>query len=222
MDADAIGLSNLLELMGFSAPWTFDGLCVNEENEHVELRFSCPRGTRHRCTERGVVDQPTHDFRDRVREHDRFPGRRCFVRVRVPRIRCGHCGSVRSADVPWARRGSGFTRSFEALQLRMCDLTAVKSASDLMGFGDDRLWRVVDHYVPRAVSRENLSGVRRIGIDEKSIRKGRKHITVFPDFDACRVVCMCEGRNADTIARFATHLEAHGGDRVLLDGRAST
>ena len=122
-------------------------------------------GHAHHRTVCGVVDQPTHDFRDLVWEHHRFPHWRCFVRARVPRIRCGHCRSVRSADVPRARPNSGFTLSFEALQLHMCKQAPIKSVSDLMGFGDDRLWRVIAHYVPIAVSLEDLSRVRRIGID---------------------------------------------------------
>ena len=217
MDGDAIGLPEFLGLNGFAAPWKLDGMFFERELEHVELRFSCPRGTRHHCTECGVMDQPAHDFLDMVWEHDRFLGYRCFARVRVPRTRCGHCGAVRRAEVPWARPGCGFTLSFEALQLRMCRQAPVKSVSDLMGFGDDRLWRVIDHYVPRAVSLEDPSRVRRIGIDEKSIKKGHKYMTVFIDFDDCRVIYMCEGRGSDTIARFVEHLEAHGGSRHSIE-----
>lgn len=163
MDGESLELSKILVLSGFPEPWTFDGLYLNEENERVELRFSCPRGTRHDCPNCGVVDQPTHDFRDRIWEHRRFLEFRCFVIARIPRIRCGHCGSVRLADVPWARRGSGFTRSFEAQLLRMCKFEPVKSVSDVLGLGNDRLWRVIDHYAPRAVARENLKAAKRIG-----------------------------------------------------------
>ena len=188
MDSNDPELSELLALMGFPAPWAFDGLYVDKENEHVELRFSRSRGTRHHCAECGVMDQPRHDFLEKRLEHHRILGWRCFVAARVPRIRCGHCGAVRRAEVPWARRGSGFTRSFEAFQLRMREPAPVKSVSDLMGFGDDRLWLALDHCVPRAVALEGLSCARRIGIDEKSIEKGHKHMTAFMDFDAWRVI----------------------------------
>ena len=203
--------------MGFAAPWAFDGLYVNWEKEHIEIRFSCPRGARHHSTECGVVDQPTHDFGVQMWEHHRFLGWRCFIVARVPRTRCGHCGAVRCAEVPWSRRGSGFTRSFEAFQLRMCKLAPVKSVLDLMGFGDDRLWRVLDHYVTRAVGLEDLKGARRIGIDEKSIKKGHKYMTAFMDFDTWRTIYMCEDRGADVIARFVAHLEAHGGSRHSIE-----
>ena len=81
MDGKAIRLSSLLRTMGFPAPWKFDGMFVNEERMHVELRFSCPRGMRHYCTVCGVVDQPAHDFRDHCWEHDRFMCWRCFIRI---------------------------------------------------------------------------------------------------------------------------------------------
>ena len=127
MDVEEIGLPALLKLLGFPSPWEFDGMFVNPELAHVELRFSCPRGTRHHCTECGVMDQPTHDFRDVVWEHHRFFGMRCFVRARVPRTRCEHCGEIRTAEIPWARPNNGFTRSFEALQLHMCKLAPARA-----------------------------------------------------------------------------------------------
>ena len=222
MDGKAIELSKVLGLMGFPSPWEFDGLFINEEREHYELRLSCPRGTRHHCAECGVVDQPAHDFHDLVREHRRFPEWRCFVRARVPRIKCGHCRSVRSAEVPWARPNSRFTLSFEALQLHMCKQAPVKSVSDLMGFGDDRLWRVIAHYVPIAVSLENLSRVRRIGIDEKSIKKGHKCMTVFMDFDACRVIA-CSRAAAPPRSRVSWRIWSRmAAAAIRSSGRAST
>ena len=171
MDGNVIGLPEFLKLTGFHAPWEFDGIIVDEERERVELLFSCPRGTRHRCTECGVMDQPAHDFLDMAWEHERFLGYRCFVRARVPRTKCGHCGAVRRADVPWARPNSGFTLSFEALLLEMCKQAPVKRVSDRMGFGDDRLWRVIDHYVPKGFSLDDLSRARRKG--SKRSRSGK-------------------------------------------------
>ena len=73
MDGDAIGLPDFLKLMGFPAPWEFEGKFIDKERGHMELRFSFPRGTRHHCTECGVADQPAHDFHDLVWEHHRFP-----------------------------------------------------------------------------------------------------------------------------------------------------
>ena len=67
--------------------------------------------------------------------------------------------------------GSGFTLLFEALCAgagqydadRQCGRAAI-------GEHDTRLWRIVEHYVWRAVEKLDLSPVRRIAADE--LRRG--------------------------------------------------
>jgi transposase len=44
-----------------------------------------------------------------------------------------------------------------------------------------RIWRIVDHYVDRAVDAQNLEGVQRVGIDETSSRRGHDYVSVFAD-----------------------------------------
>lgn len=71
----------------------------------------------------------------------------------------------------------------------------------------------------RAVDR--LSGLRRIGIDEISHRKGQKYMTVVVDHDTARVVWMADGHGKDVLHRFfdalgeprigrLTHISADG------------
>lgn len=45
--------------------------------------------------------------------HELLPVR-AYTHVREPRIKCPEHG-VKTVDVPWARKGSGFTFSFEAM-----------------------------------------------------------------------------------------------------------
>jgi transposase len=49
-------------------------------------------------------------------------------------------------------------------------------------------------------------------MDETSARKGQDYISIFADLDARRVIFATEGRSAETVARFAADLTAHGGD----------
>jgi transposase len=88
----------------------------------------------------------------------------------------------------------------------------VKAIADLLEIGDDRIWRVLDHYVPAARKLEDFSDVRAVGIDETAARRGHNYITLFYDLDAGRLLFACEGRDADTIKTFAEDLHAHRGD----------
>ena len=167
MDCGAIRLPDLLKLTGFPAPREFDGI------------------RRHGARGRGPAD---------ARLSGRGPGASSFFelatlrsRSRSPdRARALRQGSLRgrSPGSP-ERRLRAFVRGAAASDAQA---GSGESVSDLTGFGVDRLRRVIDHCVPIAAWLEDLSRARRIGIDEKSIEKGRKRMTAFMDFDACRAI----------------------------------
>jgi len=48
-------------------------------------------------------------------------------------------------------------------------------------------------------------------MDETSARRGQDYVSVFMDLDAPKVVFATEGRDADTVERFAADLSAHRG-----------
>ena len=52
----------------------------------------------------------------------------------------------------------------------------------------------------------------KVGMDETSARKGQDYVSIFADMMRGRVLFATEGRDAATVARFATDLAAHGGD----------
>ena len=56
------------------------------------------------------------------------------------------------------------------------------------------------------------SGVKRVGIDETSSRRGHEYVSVFADLDERRAVFCVEGRDHATVQAFSLFLETHGGD----------
>ena len=83
-----------------------------------------------------------------------------------------------------------------------------------MGEHDTKIWRVVHHYVDRAVEAQDLSATERLGIDDTSFRRGQDYVSVFCDLDRGerRAVFVTEGRDQQTVEQFAGFLQAHGGD----------
>jgi len=69
----------------------------------------------------------------------------------VPRINCPEHG-VHLLEVPWARKGSGFTILFEQLALSLVREMPLKAAARHIEVTDKRLWRVVHRYVEKAVN----------------------------------------------------------------------
>ena len=88
----------------------------------------------------------------------------------------------------------------------------IKTVAALVNETDQRLWRVLHHYVEKARKRVDYSSVRKIGVDETSKRREHNYVSVFADLDDPRVLYVADGKNAETIEDFKADLVAHNGD----------
>lgn len=115
--------------------------------------------------------------------------------------------------VPWAREGSGFTLLFAQAALMLVREMPVLAAARIMEVTDKRLWRIVEHYISRALSGLDLSRLEALAFDETASKKGHNYVTVFIDLDRKRtpVAFATLGKGKDTVKAFAAFLEDHGG-----------
>jgi len=161
------------------------------------------RGERGRC---GVC-------RRRCPGYDRGQGRRWWraldlgtvravLEADAPRVRCPEHGPTVAA-VPWARHGAGHTYRFDdtvAWLAVQCSKTAV---CELLRIA----WRTVGAIVARVWAdterrHDRFDGLRRIGIDEISYKRGHRYLTVVVDHDSGRLVWAAPGRDKATLRRF--------------------
>jgi len=198
--------------LGLEAPWCVDDVSFDPSSKQIDFEVAFRPGSRFPCPACGAGDQPVHDTRRRSWEHLRFFEHKAFLHAAVPRVACGQCGKTRQVSVPWARSGSGFTQLFDAFVIALVREMPVQAVADLLDVGDDRIWRVVTHYVEAARAEEDFSAVTAVGIDETAARRGHAYITLVHDLRARRLLFACEGRDQDTVARFVEDLADHGGD----------
>ena len=203
------------QALGLSAPWRVVSLdfrpaegLIAFQIDNTAKRLDCPT-----C---GAADQPIHDRLTRSWRHLNFFQYQAVLQARVPRVACTVCEKTSQVEVPWARAGSGFTQTLEAFVVALCEQMPVLAVSQLLGVSDDRVWRVLDHYVKQARAREDYSAVRRISADERSARRGQRYVTMFCDADARRLLFATPGKNAATFEAFAEDLAAHGGDAKAI------
>ena len=169
--------------LGLSAPWKLSGqrLDIEKRPHELHLEVVADRGAVFPCPECRRACK-AHDFESFTWQHLNFFQHRCFITARVPRVACPDHG-VKRAAVPWARPGSRFTLLFEHAALVLVREMPVLAAARFIGITDKRLWRIVDHYVRRAVAGLDLRGVRSLGLDETASRRRHNYVTVFIDMD---------------------------------------
>ena len=105
--------------------------------------------------------------------------------------------------VPWARHDSRLTRSFEDQVARLAVNTSKTAVAELMRVA----WRTVGGILERVATEARrevdlLNGLRRIGIDEISHRKGQRYLTVVVDHHSGRLVWAAPGRDRKTVLAF--------------------
>lgn len=204
--------TNLLGLaLGLTTPWTVTRCDFDAAAHRLDIHIDFAAGSRFACPECGAEGCPAYDSETKAWRHLNFFQHQAWLHARVPRVRCTRCGIKTVTSLPWARKDSGFTLLFEALIMTLVTSMPVGAAARLVGEHDTRLWRVIHHYVEEARARADASDVTRVAIDETAARRGHDYITLFVDIDEARVVHVTEGKDAATVAAFATDLIEHGG-----------
>jgi transposase len=197
--------------LGLVPPWLVKDVDFDVAKKRLDIELDFARGGRFPCPHCAAADCPVHDTSMQEWRHLDFFQHQAFLHARTPRIMCPACGAKQIA-VPWARAGSGFTLLFEALAMALMTAMPVATAARLLGEHDTRMWRVLHHWVEQARNQADYSQVKRVAIDETAARRGHDYISLFVDIDERRVLFVTEGKDADTVARFADDLEAHKGD----------
>nr|WP_241249146.1 ISL3 family transposase [Agrococcus sp. KRD186] len=168
--------------------------------------------------------------------YDAGPGRRRWraldlatVRAELeaesPRVRCRTHGVV-VASVPWARHDAGHTYAFDETVAWLATQSAKSTVTALMRIA----WRTVGSIITRVwadveAGTDRFAGLRRIGIDEISYKKGHKYLMVVVDHDQRRLVWAAPGRDRATVRQFfdllgpercaqITHVSADGAEFI--------
>ena len=126
---------------------------------------------------------------------------RSVLEADAPRVKCRQHGPTVAA-VPWARHGAGHTTVFDeqvAWLATQCSKTAV---TELMRIA----WRTVGAIITRVWADteklyDRFAGLRRIGIDEISYKRGHQYLTIVVDHDSGRLVWAAPGRDKATLER---------------------
>lgn len=141
-------------------------------------------------------------------------GWRIFLAFTPREIRCATHGRVEE-QIPWADAGARVSRRYEYLMLRYCQMMTQKAAAELLRVPPSTLSEQLHRSIERGRAGHRIRGLRMLGIDEVSFRKGHKYATLVYDLERSVVVWVGYGKGRETIDRFfQTMLSAHQRARV--------
>ena len=137
-------------------------------------------------------------------------GRATFVDLPIPRVQCQACGAVRQVEVPFADPRRSYTRSFERYALELGRRMTIRDVAVHLGVGWDLIKDMQKRDLSRRFARPKLKHLRHIAIDEISIGKGHRYLTLVLDLETGRVVFVGDGKAGDALKPFWKRLRPSG------------
>jgi len=206
-------------LLGIEQPWTVERVTLDIEKQRVDVWVNHPEGIGWPCPECGAKGSLYDHAPERTWRHLDSCQFKTFLHARPPRINCREHG-VRQARLSWAEESSRFTLLFERLAidvLRECDILG---ATRILRISWDEAWHLMERAVKRGLLAKGQRECPRIGVDEKSVGKGHKYLTLVCDLDTGTVEYLADDRQQGSLDGYYQGLseeQRQGIEAVAMD-----
>ena len=186
------------KLLRLPPPWEVLKVEENLPEQRVSVCLRWPAGAKACCPQCGR-QAPLYDHLPaRTWRHLSVMQYRLELCAALPRCNCPEHG-VKAVRVPWAEPYSRFTRHFEAFAIAVIEACrSISQAVKLLGLSWDSVQAIIDAAVLRGLARRTTEGIRRVGLDEKSFRRGQSYVSLMSDLDGQRILEVIAGRDTQS------------------------
>jgi transposase len=142
-----------------------------------------------------------------------------YIALRVPRVECLSCGIVRQIDIGFADPRRTYTKAFERYVLELSRHMTILDVARHLGISWDMVKDIQKRYLSKQYSQPRLRDLKLIAIDEISIGRGHRYLTVVLDLSSGAVVFVGDGKGADALIPFWKKLKCSKAqiDAVAMD-----
>jgi transposase len=130
-----------------------------------------------------------------------------FIEFAIPRIKCLICQAIRQVKVGFADDRRTYTRAFERYVLELSKHMTISDIARHLGVGWDMIKDIQKRFLKKRLSRPKLNKLKQIAIDEISIGKGHRYLTVVLDLATGAVVFVGAGKGSDALIPFWQRLK---------------
>ena len=125
-----------------------------------------------------------------------------FFDLEVQRVGCLRCGSIRQVSLGFADPRFSYTHAFERYALELSRHMTIQDVARHLSVSWDVIKEMQKRDLTRRFSKLCLKDLQMIAIDEISIRKGHRYLTVVLDMISGAIIFVGDGKGADALAPF--------------------
>jgi transposase len=134
--------------------------------------------------------------------------RRVWIVLLVPRLECKKCGAVRQAEVSFAPGQHGYTKRFARYVLELVRHMTMWDVAEHLGVSWNLVKELLKEALRRRFGRPRLKELRLVAIDEISVGRGHRYLTVVLDLATGAVVFIGNGKGAEALDPFWKRLRS--------------
>ncbi len=161
-----------------------------------------------RCAECGSDDVQRRGHVTREIQHLPIGGKPVFLELDVARVHCRKCDLIRQVKIPFADQQRTYTRAFARYVLDLRRSMTLTDVAWHLGVSDWMVRDIEKRMLKKKYSSPRLQHLKQIAIDEISIGKGHRYLTVVLDLDSGAIVYTGDGKGADALKPFWKRLKA--------------
>ena len=128
--------------------------------------------------------------------------RQIYLVLKVWRIRCEDCGSLRWPKLPFVNGKRRYTKRFARFAIDLLHWMTISGTARVLSVGWDMIKDLHKEYLQRKYKVPPLKDLKYVGIDEFSIRKGHSYMSIFVDLETGRILHAVEGKSGKAIEPF--------------------
>jgi transposase len=166
---------------------------------HIETKPDkriCPRCRSHEVVLSGLVDPPP------ALRALPIGKRPVWLVLHLHRVECHSCGAIVQEDRRVADPKKHYTHQLAAYALDLSRRMTIADVAEHLGMSWDTIKDVLKSDLERRSHKIDWRGLTHIAIDEISVAKGQKYLTVVLNLKTGRVLFVAETRKAEALAPF--------------------
>lgn len=172
-----------------------------------ELTFKCTiKKSLRKCPRCHCHDVQIKDTRVRRLRMVPLGMMKCFLEITVHKFKCRKCNACLWADLPFAVGKFPMTKAFANYILSMVKLGTIQAISSFLGIGWKTVKGIHKDWLSEKYAKINYRDLIYISVDEFSIKKGHKYMSVFADIRTGRIIYAVQGRKVEDIEPFLKKL----------------
>ena len=194
-------VSKILRIFGFYKVY-FLTLCFEPKKSCIELK-TIPEHIN--CAKCGGTDFIFYGNKKRTFRDLSIGNRQLYVEYYRQRIKCSDCG-VLSEHLRFADDYSHYTRRFERYVFELCRMMTVSDVAKHLQLSWDVVKEIEKKYLKKKYKKPNYKNIRFIAVDEISIGKHHKYITVVLNLETGQILYIGKDRKRTSLDAFFKEL----------------